>query len=153
MTAIIAIEGVLKKETGDPIPEGIKLFRVLTESYRVVLSSDMDADATKHWLRGNMVFGYADVYDNSMFFEGQELRLRHLDLAKSKGKVELFIDSDSDHCAAALAAGVPTIMFASPIFVRTLRSVRGWDELQEEVDRQKNALLDAHLGSRIKRFE
>ena len=153
MSAIIAIEGVLKTETGDPIPEGIKLFRILSEFYRVVLSSDMDLKKTEHWLRSHMIVGYGEIYDSSLFFVGQELRSRHLAVAKSKGKVELFIDSDSDFCAEALSMGIPTIMFASPRFVRTIRNVKAWEDLQTEVDRQKDALLDAHLGSRVNRFE
>jgi hypothetical protein len=153
MSAIIAIEGVLMTEVGDPIPEGIKLFRILSEFYRVVLSSDMDPDKTEHWLRSHMIVGYGEIYDNSKFFEGQELRLRHLDIAKSKGKVDLFIDADADFCAAALAMGIPAMMFASPRFVRTNRVVKPWEDLQNEVDRQRDALLQAHLGSRINRFE
>jgi hypothetical protein len=153
MSAIIALEGVLKTETGDPIPEGIKLFRILSEFYRVIISSDMDTAKTEHWLRSHMVVGYGELYDSSLFFEGQDLRLRHLDVAKSKGKLELFIDSDADYCAAALAVGIPTIMFASPRFVRTVRNVKPWEDLQLEVARQKEALLEAHLGSRVNRFE
>ena len=136
MSAIIALEGVLKTETGDPIPDGIKLFRILSEFYRVVLSSDMDTKQTEHWLRSHMIVGYGELYDDSTFFVGQELRLRHLEVAKSKGKVELFIDSDAD-----------------PRFVRTTRNVKPWEDLQIEVARQKDALLEAHLGSRVNRFE
>jgi hypothetical protein len=153
MAAIIALEGVLKTETGDPIPEGIKLFRILSEFYRVIISSDMDTKKTEHWLRSHMIMGYGEIYDSSLFFVGQELRSRHLEVAKSKGKVELFVDADSDHCAEALAAGIPTMMFASPRFVRTTRNVKAWDDLQTEVDRQKDALLSAHLGSKVNRFE
>jgi len=153
MSALIAIEGVLKTETGDPIPEGIKLFRILSEFYRVILSSDMDAKKTEHWLRSHMIVGYGEIYDLNNFYMGQDLRMRHIDLAKSNGKVELFIDSDSDYCAYALSMGIPTIMFASPKFVRSTRNVKPWEDLQTEVDRQKEAILDAHLGSRINRFE
>lgn len=153
MSAIIALEGVLKTETGDPIPEGIKLFRILSEFYRIIISSDMDVKHSEHWLKSHMVVGYGELYDSSLFFEGQDLRLRHLDVAKAKGKLELFIDSDADYCAAALAAGIPTMMFASPRFVRTTRNVKPWEDLQLEVARQKDALLEAHLGSRVNRFE
>lgn len=153
MSALIAIEGVLKTETGDPIPEGIKLFRILSEFYRVVLSSDMDKQKTEHWLRSHMIVGYGEVYDSTNFFAGRELRMWHLEMAKSVGRVDLFIDSDSDFCANALSMGIPSIMFASPRFVRTKRDVRPWEDLQVEVDRQRDALLEAHLGSRVKRFE
>ena len=140
-------------EVGDPIPDGIKLFRVLSDSYRIIISSDLSKERTEHWLKSHMILGYAEVYDGSMFYEGQELRLRHLDLAKSKGKVDLFIDPDADYCAAALKAGIPTIMFASPLFVRTTRDIKPWEDLKSEVERQKNALAEAYLGSKINRFE
>ena len=153
MAAIVALEGVLKNEIGDPIPDGIKFFRVLAEQYRIIISSDMTPDQTEHWLRANLILGYGEIYDSSLFYEGQDLRLRHLDIAKSKGRVDLFIDPDADYCAAALASGIPTILFASPIFVRTKRKIKQWDDLISEVDRQRDALVNAHLGSNINRYE
>lgn len=152
-TALIALEGVLKTETGDPIPEGVKLYRILSEHYRVVIASDLTYDQTEHWLRANLIIGYGDIYDDRYFFEGQDLRSRQLSIARSKGRVELFVDPDADRCAEALSLGVPVIMFASPKFVRTSRQVKPWEDLKNEVDKQKLALLDAHLGSRVNRYE
>lgn len=151
-TAMIALEGVLKTESGDPIHEGIKLFRILSEHYRVVICSDMSPAATEHWLRSNLIIGYGEIYDNRFFFEGQELRNRQIDIAKSKGKVELFIDGDADYCAYALSCGIPSMMYASPKFVRLTRSVKPWEDLTAEVEKQRQALLDAHLGSKVQRF-
>jgi hypothetical protein len=152
-TALVSLEGVLMKENGDPIPEGVKLYRVLCEHYRIVLCSDMSQERTDHWLRSNLIVGYGDIYDNRYFFEGQDLRSRQLSIARSHGLVELFVDPDADRCAEALQLGVTTILFASPKFVRTVRKVRPWEDMKNEVERQKNALLDAHLGSQIKRFQ
>jgi hypothetical protein len=142
-TAIVALEGVLKTEIGAPIPEGIKLYRILAEHYRVIIASDMDPHLTEHWLRSNLIVGYGDIYDNRYFFEGQDLRARQLAIAKAQGKVDLFIDSDADRVAMALANGVTAILFASPKFVRTTREQKSWDEVSSEVERQRLALLDA----------
>lgn len=152
-TALLALEGVLRTETGDPIPEGIKLYRLLAGNYRVVITSDLSADETEHWLRSNLIIGYAGIYDSSMAYEGQELRSRQLSVAMSSGIVSLFIDPDADFCAEALSKGVVTIMFASPKFVRRSRTIRKWDDMVEEVEKQKLAMLDAQLGSQIKRYE
>jgi len=153
MTVLIALEGVLKTEVGDPIPDGIKLFRVLATNYRVVFSSEQSKAQTEHWLKSNMILGYADVYDSSVFFHGQELRSRHIDVAKSVGKVELYIDADADFCAEALSKGIPAMMFAAPKFVRTTRNVKPWQDLTDEVERQKLALVETQLGDKIHRFE
>lgn len=146
-TAIVALEGVLKTETGDPIPEGIKLYRILAEHYRVVFSSTLDFEKTDHWLRSNLIIGYSDIYDTRYFYEGQELVERHIDIAKSKGKVSLFISSDGDACAYALSNGIASMMFANPKFIKTKKDIKAWDELSQEVERQRQALLEAHLNS------
>ena len=152
-TALISIEGVMKTENGDPIQEGIRLYRILSEQYRVVVCSDMSEELTEHWLRSNMIVGYAEVYDESDFFEGQDLRAHHLDLALQRGRVALFIDPDADRCAYALSKNITTIMFAEPKFIRTTRMVKPWEDLKVEIERQRDALLEAHLGSQIKRYE
>jgi hypothetical protein len=152
-TVFVALEGVLRTETGDPIPQGIKLYRVLADNYRVAIASDLDPELTEHWLKSNFIVGYGEIYDNRYFFEGQDLRMRQLAVARSRGKVDLFIDPDVDRCTQALAQGINVMLFASPKFVRTTREVRPWQDLAEEVERQKLALLDSYLGSNIKRFE
>jgi hypothetical protein len=49
--------------------------------------------------------------------------------------------------------GITTLLFASPKFIRMSREVKPWQELTDEIDRQRQALLDAYLGSNEKRFE
>lgn len=152
-TALVALEGVLKTETGDPIPEGIKLYRILAEHYRVVITSDMSWQKTDHWLRSNLIVGYGDIYDDRYFYEGQDLRSRHLAIARAAGRVDLFIDVDADRCAEAASMGITTLLFANPKFIRASREIKSWDVLADEVERQRLALLEAHLGSSEKRFE
>jgi hypothetical protein len=152
-TALISVEGVMKTETGDPIQEGIRLYRILAEQYRVIVCSDQNTELTEHWLRSNMITGYAEIYDDTNFFEGQDLRCRHLDMALAKGRVALFIDPDADRCAYSLSKNVHTLLFAAPKFVRSSRMVRPWEDLKLEIEKQRDALLEAHLGSQIKRYE
>jgi len=152
-TAFVALDGVLRTEVGDPIAEGVKLYRILAENYRVIIASDHSPELTEHWLRTNLIVGYGDIYDNRYFFEGQDLRSRQLAIAQAQGRVDLFVDPDADRCAYALSKGVPTMLFAAPKFVRRSRDVRPWQDLADEVERQRQALMDAQLGSNVKRFE
>jgi len=152
-TAFVALDGVLRTEVGDPIAEGVKLFRILAQHYRVIIASDQSPKQTDHWLRSNLIVGYVDIYDDRYFFEGQDLRNRQLAIAQAQGRVDLFVDPDADRCAYALSKGIPTMLFASPKFVRTSREVRPWQDLADEVENQRAALMAAELGSNVKRFE
>jgi hypothetical protein len=49
--------------------------------------------------------------------------------------------------------GITTLLFANPKFIRASREIKSWDVLADEVERQRLALLEAHLGSSEKRFE
>ena len=137
MSILVSIEGVLRTETGDPIHEGLKLYRTMAQSYRVVLATDGTKEEAEHWLRSNLIAGYADIFDNKLAYEGQDLRLRHLSLLKGFGPVEMFIDCDADRCARAYAGGTLTLLFAAPKFIRTKRSVKPWEDMKTELQRQR----------------
>lgn len=153
MTILIALEGVLKKENGDPIPEGLKLYRSLVPNYRVVIAADSDMLHAEYWLKTNFVLGYADILDKSYHFDGVDLRERHLQHERVKGNVEFLIDADADRCAYALSIGVPSLYFTTPKFVRTRREVKRWDLITEEIKRQRELLAEANLGSNLDRWE
>jgi len=144
MTILMSIEGVLKKENGDPIPEGFKLYRTLLSSYRIVLSIDDDLKKTDHWLKTNYLFDYADVLTNKNFYSGQELRLRHIDLVKQGEKLELFIDSDPEMCAKVLADGIPTLLVSTPKYFQTHKDIKPWDVITKEQERQKEILAEMY---------
>jgi hypothetical protein len=137
MTALISLDGVMRTEVGDPIHEGLKLYRVLATSYRTVIATDGTKEEAEYWLRSNLIKGYADILDNTRKFEGEDLRLRQLKIMRVEGVVELFIDSDVDRCAKAYSSGVTALLFSSPKFVRTKREVKPWDELKVEVEKQQ----------------
>lgn len=137
MTVLVSIEGVLRTETGDPIHQGLKLYRTLAQSYRIILATDGTKEEAEHWLRSNLVTGYADIYDVRSSFEGQDLRLRQLAKARSDGPIELFVDCDADRCAQAYASGILVLLFAAPKFIRTKRAVKPWEDMKAELQRQK----------------
>lgn len=144
MTALISIEGVLRKPNKDPIPEGFKLLRTLVVSYRVVLSTDSNEAEINHWLKTNYLFDYSDVMDSSHFYAGQDYKSRHLELARTQGKVEIYVDADPDACAAALAQGIPTLLFSSPKYFPSSREVRPWDTITKEQERQKQLIAEKY---------
>jgi hypothetical protein len=153
MTIIIAIEGVLMTEKGDPIPEGLKLYRTLVPNYRVVVASDTTFEKASYWLKTNFVVGYADILDNTHAYPGIDLRERHIQSEQQKGRVEFLVEADADRCARGLAIGVPSLYFATPKFVRTKREIKRWDLLTEELAKQREQVADTYVGSNLHRWE
>lgn len=153
MTAFISIDGILRTEVGDPIHEGLKLFRTMVGSYRIALATDGTSEEAEYWLRNNLITGYAELYDNRFAFEGQDLRLRQLALARASGNIELFIDCDVDRCASAIALGVTTILFAKPGFIRRKRQTKPWDEVKKEVEGQRRLKAKLTLDSDPHKWE
>jgi len=143
-TALLSVEGVLRKENKDPIPEGLMLFRTLVLNYRVVLSTDSDPKEIEHWLKTNYVFDYATVLTSADFYEDQPLKLRHIELARKDGKVMLYIDSDPDMCAEALSQNITSILFASPRFFQSSREIKPWDVISEEQIKQKQKVAELY---------
>mgnify|MGYP003329896096 FL=1 len=153
MTMVISMDGVLRTEVGDPIPQGLKLYYALAASGRVVLSTDGTREAAEHWLRLNLIKGYGDLLANDSAYEGEDLKLRHLKMMQSKGRIILFVDPDVDRCKAALQMGITTLLFASPKFVRTKRKIKPWNELTEELQKQKELVAKIVIDGPLDRWE
>lgn len=144
MTVIMAVEGILRKENKEPIPEGFMFFRVLATSYRVVLSSTGEEKELDHWMKTNYIFDYSELMDSSSAYEGQPLRMRHIELARVSGKIDLYIDSDPDMCAQALSMGIPTLLFATPKFFKASREIKPWGVITDEQERQKKLVAERY---------
>jgi hypothetical protein len=144
MSIIFALEGVLRTETGDPIPEGIKLYRSLAPNYRIVIASDISKLATEHWLKTNFIVDYADVLDSSYSYEGMDLRERQLEYARTQGVIEMMIDGDADRCAHAVSVGVHALFFTAPKYVRRKREVRKWDDITDVLAKQREAVAEEY---------
>jgi len=70
--------------------------------------------------------------------------------------MELFVDSDPDTCAEALAKGVPTVLFSSPKYLPASKVIRPWTSLYEEQERQKRVVAEkyaAYINNDGKRWE
>ena len=144
MTTIMAVEGVLRTDTKDPIPEGLKLFRTLVVSYRVILSTKSDRKEIEHWLKSNFIVDFANVFTSEDVHAAEPLRKRHINLAQQGGKMEMYIDSDPEDCAMALSMSVPSILFTTPKYFKSDRKIRPWDAITEEQERQKHIIVDKY---------
>ena len=153
MTVLISMDGVLRTENGDPIQQGLKLYRTFSATTRVVLSTDGTREEAENFLRNNLITNWGDILSNNSAFEGEDLKIRHLKLLQSQGRVDWLVDPDVDRCKAAIAIGIPALLFTSPKFVRTKRGIKPWSEIQNEIDAQKKLVAKIILDGPLDRWE
>ena len=153
MTVLISMDGVLRTENGDPIQQGLKLYRTFSATTCVVLSTDGTREEAENFLRNNLLTNWGDILRNNSAFEGEDLKIRHLKLLQAQGRVDWLVDPDVDRCKAAIAIGIPALLFTSPKFVRTKRGIKPWSEIQNEIDAQKKLVAKIILDGPLDRWE
>ena len=133
----MSISDVLRKPGGEPIEQGLMLYRIFAEHHQLVLVKDHDArdDELVNFLQTERLDRHAyiasvpDVWDHS--------RVAQLVYVRNSGKpIELVIDADPSVCAELFTRGFPVLHFMQPAFARPSwrpdfvnSSPTPWDEL------------------------
>lgn len=151
MTVLIACEGVLRDNVGTPIPEGISLYAMLCQGYRVTLCLDSPLPQVEHWLRVNGLDRHDHVIDTSVAYAGTDLRDRQIAVERTLSRVDMLLDPSPERVASGMRHGIPSLLFAHPRYARPefrpdlTRKVRPWEEIAAEIDAQKEIERDQRL--------
>lgn len=151
MTVLIACEGVLRNTTGAPIPEGISLYAMLCQGYRVSLCLDSPLREVEHWLRVNGLDRHDHVIDSSVEYAGVDLRDRQIEIERISSRVEMVLDPSPERVASAMRKGIPALLFTHPRYARPefrpdlTRKIRPWEVIAAEIDAQKEIERDQRL--------
>lgn len=138
MSVLVFLDGVLKKDNGSPIQQGVALYRSMQAQRRSVILCKAKLPA-EVWLKENNILKIDDL------LSGDDLGLddyRLVDYCRSKGPVSIVITADTDLATKLLEDGIPTLLFLDPKYVRPEfrpddpRGRKSWEELQNEIDRQ-----------------
>ena len=152
MSIIVALDGVLRDQYGDPIHAGIKLFHSLSEHYRVMLATDESQAEAERWCALQGVTNYAVLIDNSVSWPDKPLRHHQIDQARAHGqRLELIIDGDPDVAVYVTKLGIPVLLFASPKPAKPSFGVRRWDEVTSEIQKQRE--MAAGVTSKVEKYE
>lgn len=142
MNIIVALDGVLSSETGEPIRAGVQLYYALNDAHRVTIITDRNKSDAEHWLKAHGIIGYDDLVANDVALEGEELKKRQFILSRSKVPLEMYVDADPSMCAWAFEEqNVIALLFSSPGFARVENrpdapsKVRRWSDIEEAVNR------------------
>lgn len=144
-SVVIAVEGVLRSPTGQPLPEGVLLYNAFAPIVRVVLVlDDLDQDEAVHWLRTEGLKSHAELVLTDPRYQEAELRRHQLERARARSAVDLLIDPSPLNVAEALKLGISGLLFSQPRYLRpefrpdVKGDIRRWDEVEAEVARQRD---------------
>jgi hypothetical protein len=161
MQIIVELDGVIRGPKDVPIATGVLMVGTLTVYNRMTFLSATSKEDTERWMNQNKVVDYDLVLDNSVALEGEDLVERQLNVARSRGPIDLFITSNPDHWVYAFNHGIPSVMFGVPSYQRVEfrpdapKRVRTWDNIVEAVQKQNEIRTkDARLGrTEVTKFE
>ena len=142
MEILVELDGVLRNQEDAPIRTGVILYQTLTAYNRMTLVSSMNKEETERWLNIHKIVDFDLIIDNSAHLEGEDLTQRQINVARSRGGVELFITANPNSWVYAFDQGIPCAMFGVPAYQRVEfrpdapKRVRSWDNIVDAVEKQ-----------------
>ena len=128
------------------------LWRAMHESslgrIAVTVTDAPNKDIVEHWLKINQIkassYDIVDSTDSTIVAEKV-----HLYLAAAGGR-HMYFDTDPAVIALTLGMGIPSVLVGQPFVIRpewhTPRSVKSWEDLTEEINKQKLARVEKTWG-------
>jgi len=148
MAVLMFLDGVMRNRKNAPIPNGMLLYHSLKEKNRVlILCKDKDKD--DNWLKQHKIFKYDDVVDHNIPSLGDNPEYRQVEYLRGLGQVDYVVTDSVDLAKDLLTDGVTVMVFLNPVYVddrhrpdSLRRKTRTWEEVQSEIERQQEALVE-----------
>jgi hypothetical protein len=140
MSVLVFLDGVLRKDIGSPIVQGVALFRSLQEKRRTVILCKEKSEV-EIWLRQNNIIKVDDVVSHEDAKSTTDVDL--VEYCRSRGYVDTVVTADPDVAKELLERGITSLLFLSAKYIRPefrpdgRKGVKSWEALQHEVDRQE----------------
>ena len=152
MNILVALDGVLSSDSGEPNRTGVLIYYALNEGHRVtIITSRKKADA-EHWLKSHGIIGYDDLVADEVHLEGEDLKKRQFLLARSKVPLELYVDNDPAMCAWVFEKqNVPIFLYGHPSYSPVENrpdapsKVRRWSDIEAAIDKANVARSEQRL--------
>lgn len=142
MQILVELDGVLRGPNDAVIPTGVIMYSTLTAYNRMIILSSSSKEETERWLNINKIADFDIIIDKSFHLEGENLTQRQLNVARSRGSVDLFITADPNAWVYSFSLGIPSCMFGVPAYQRVEarpdapKKIRAWDQIVEAVQKQ-----------------
>lgn len=142
MNILLALDGVLSSDKGEPIRAGVALYYALNANNRVAIFTDRTKADAEHWLMSHGIINYDDLIDSSFALEGENLKKRQVLLSRAKVPYEMYVDADPELCAWAFEEqNLVSLLFMPPAYMRVTnrpdapKSFRKWSEIEASINR------------------
>jgi len=142
VNVLLALDGVLSSESGEPIRAGVILYYALANAHRVSIITSRKTDDAEQWLQGHGIINYDELIDVGAHLEGEDLKKRQFLLARSKAPLEMYVDADPAMCAWVFEKqNVTSLLFSHPGYTKVENrpdapsKVRKWSDIEAAVTR------------------
>lgn len=153
MHILVELDGVLRGQRDEPIPQGIIMVAQLAAYNQITFMTELTMAEITQWINVNKIVDYDNLLDSSIALVDEDLAQRQIKAARAKGNVDLFITSNPSNWAFAFDLGIPSMMFGVPSYVRpefrpdAPKRVRAWTEIEDAVKKQNELRTkDARIG-------
>lgn len=149
MATLMFIDYVLRDPvTNAPIPQGMKLFRMLKEHDRVLLLAT-HKEKDDRWLRENKVNLVDDIIGPDLVFAGEFPEWRQVEFCRGQGAVELVVTANPDLAKKLLEVGITSFLFLHPRYLTEKfrpdsGGVKAWKSIVTEIQTQQEQFTEDH---------
>jgi len=144
---LMFLDGVLRTNTGSPIYQGLAIYRLFSESNRVViLCKDKEKDDI--WLREHKINKLDDLIDHNIPSMTDFPEYRQVEYCRGQGAIELVVTSNPELAKKLLEVGITTLMFLQPAYLEEKfrpdgrQGIRSWKDIKDEIVKQQDSILE-----------
>jgi hypothetical protein len=151
-TAVLPVEGILRKPIGGLVNEGgLALFRALSAEYSIILVTQEAAHARiNEWLEKENILRYDDIlYGDLCLLSTETYWANMIRILRTRGyNLGLVLVNSPEDALEVLACHVPVLMYSQPAYglpewlPGSRRGAERWSELSAKVESDRRAKLD-----------
>jgi hypothetical protein len=150
---LVDADSVIRTVTQQPIRTGIEMVGALSGFNNVTFITHSQKEDLARWLDVHKIVDFDNIIDKSAALLGQVIYERQIQLARTRGNVDLVVTGNPLVWVYAFEQGIPSVMFGSPEYSRVEfrpdapKKVRSWDDIVAAVDKQNELRTkDARLA-------
>lgn len=154
MHILVDVDSVIRTlGTHQPIQPGIIMTGSLSAFNKLTFITVNNKEDLQRWLDTHSIVDFDNIIDRSVALLGEDIKERQVQVARTRGTVDLVLTGDPRLWVFAFEQGIPAVMFGAPEYSRVEfrpdapKKVRAWDDIVTAIDKQNELRTkDARLA-------